>query len=189
MDAVWVSRTAAKTWWRRFSGGLRRRVEIAKALLHRPQVLLMDEASTGLDPAARRELSRHVEELRDAGRRHHSAHHAYFGRSRPLRPSYFCCTRDASWPRAAPAELRARIGGDVVVLQSRLTRSRWPDQIAQRFARAAPPRSMARCAWRSPTAIALLPRWWRRFPAPSNSVGLHKPSLGGCLRERDRSGN
>src|SRR5580704_8242138 len=47
------------------SGGLRRRVEIAKALLHRPQVLLMDEASTGLDPAARRDLSRHVEELRE----------------------------------------------------------------------------------------------------------------------------
>ena len=46
------------------SGGLRRRVEIAKALLHRPQVLLMDEASTGLDPAARRDLSRHVESLR-----------------------------------------------------------------------------------------------------------------------------
>jgi ABC-2 type transport system ATP-binding protein len=43
------------------SGGLRRRVEIAKALLHKPQVLLMDEASTGLDPAARRDLSRHVE--------------------------------------------------------------------------------------------------------------------------------
>ena len=36
------------------SGGLRRRVEIAKALLHRPPVLLTDEASTGLDPAARR---------------------------------------------------------------------------------------------------------------------------------------
>ena len=47
------------------SGGLRRRVEIAKALLHKPQVLLMDEASTGLDPAARRELSHHIESLRD----------------------------------------------------------------------------------------------------------------------------
>ena len=46
------------------SGGLRRRVEIAKALLHRPQVLLMDEASTGLDPAARRDLSNYVEALR-----------------------------------------------------------------------------------------------------------------------------
>ncbi|HXA50306.1 MAG TPA: ABC transporter ATP-binding protein, partial [Candidatus Acidoferrum sp.] len=48
----------------KLSGGLKRRVEIAKALLHRPQVLLMDEASTGLDPAARREVSRHVDELR-----------------------------------------------------------------------------------------------------------------------------
>lgn len=38
------------------SGGLRRRVEVCKALLHRPRLLLLDEASTGLDPAARREL-------------------------------------------------------------------------------------------------------------------------------------
>ena len=47
------------------SGGLRRRVEIAKGLLHAPQVLLMDEASTGLDPGARRELWQYVQELRD----------------------------------------------------------------------------------------------------------------------------
>jgi len=46
------------------SGGLKRRVEIAKGLLHRPVVLLMDEASTGLDPGARRELWQYVEELR-----------------------------------------------------------------------------------------------------------------------------
>src|ERR1035438_4235079 len=42
------------------SGGLKRRVEIAKGLLHRPVVLLMDEASTGLDPGARRELWQYV---------------------------------------------------------------------------------------------------------------------------------
>ncbi|MFK7740730.1 MAG: ATP-binding cassette domain-containing protein [Planctomycetota bacterium] len=38
------------------SGGLRRRVEIAKCLLAKPDVVLLDEASTGLDPAARREM-------------------------------------------------------------------------------------------------------------------------------------
>jgi ABC-2 type transport system ATP-binding protein len=46
------------------SGGLRRRVELAQALLHRPRVLLMDEPSTGLDPAARSDLWNYLRQLR-----------------------------------------------------------------------------------------------------------------------------
>ena len=47
------------------SGGLKRRVEIAKSLLHAPSLLLLDEPSTGLDPGARRVLWSLLQELRD----------------------------------------------------------------------------------------------------------------------------
>lgn len=46
------------------SGGLARRVEIAKALLSRPAVLVMDEPSAGLDPTARRDLMEQLQRLR-----------------------------------------------------------------------------------------------------------------------------
>lgn len=52
---------------RTLSGGNRRKVELARALLHRPAVLLMDEATVGLDPASRRQLLDEVLALRDQG--------------------------------------------------------------------------------------------------------------------------
>ena len=52
---------------RELSGGNRRKVELARALVHEPAVLLMDEATVGLDPASRRQLLDEVLRLRGRG--------------------------------------------------------------------------------------------------------------------------
>ncbi len=49
------------------SGGLKRRVELAKGMLHRPRLLLLDEPSTGLDPSARLNLFGAVRRMADDG--------------------------------------------------------------------------------------------------------------------------
>ena len=48
----------------RLSGGQRRRVDIARALIHKPEILILDEPTTGLDPQTRRILWNVISELR-----------------------------------------------------------------------------------------------------------------------------
>ena len=50
-----------------YSGGMRRRVDLACALIARPEVLILDEPTTGLDPTSRRGLWHMIEELVDGG--------------------------------------------------------------------------------------------------------------------------
>jgi ABC-2 type transport system ATP-binding protein len=54
---------AANRQVRTYSGGMARRLDIAMGLLNRPQVLFLDEPTTGLDPEARAQMWRYIEEL------------------------------------------------------------------------------------------------------------------------------
>jgi ABC-2 type transport system ATP-binding protein len=100
-----------------FSGGMRRRVEVAKGLLHDPRILLLDEPSTGLDPAARIDLWRQLRKInQENGVTVLVTTHLMEEADR--------CSRLAIMERGrllacdSPAALKDRIGGDVITIAS-----------------------------------------------------------------------
>ena len=101
----------------KLSGGLRQRTELAKSLLHQPQLLLLDEPSTGVDPGVRLDFWRYLEKMRaEQGSTVLLTTH--------LLEEADKCDRLAILDRGriiatgTPAELKSRIGGDIVSLGS-----------------------------------------------------------------------
>jgi ABC-2 type transport system ATP-binding protein len=102
----------------KFSGGMQRRIELAKGLLHHPKVLLLDEPTTGLDPGARRDLWQYLAILRDQER-------VSVIVTTHLMEEAERCDRLAILNEGrlvalgTPEELTREIGGDVVLLEAR----------------------------------------------------------------------
>jgi ABC-2 type transport system ATP-binding protein len=156
------------------SGGLARRVEIAKGLLHDPRVLLLDEPSTGLDPGARLDLWRYLHLLRDeAGVTVLVTTHLMEEAER--------CDRLAILDRGrlvalgSPAELRDSIGGDCLTISTAN-----PEDLARRIAArfAVTPRLIGpQLRIESDCGHQLLGRLVDAFGSEISSIAMGKPTL------------
>ncbi len=157
-----------------FSGGMQRRLELAKGLLHGPRVLLLDEPTTGLDPGARIDVWQYLKILRDE-------EHVTVLVTTHLMEEAERCDRLAILNEGklvalgTPAELKQEIGGDVIVLETENPES-LADRIRERFTTDAQVideqvRIEKRNGHRFVTDLV------EGFPGEINAVSISKPSL------------
>jgi ABC-2 type transport system ATP-binding protein len=156
------------------SGGLRRRVEIAKTLLHDPRLLLLDEPSTGLDPGARRDLWATLETLRAAGVTVLLTTHFMEEGDRCDR--LVLLDRGSIVAEGAPAALKEEIGGDVVTLTGPDPETLARD-LAERFPSLAPQVREGAVRLELERAHELVARLAEAFPGRIASVTVARPTL------------
>ncbi len=96
-----------------FSGGMKKRLDVATALVHRPPIVFLDEPTTGLDPKARNRLWEYFRRINDEGT-------TVFLTTQYLEEADQLCDRIAVIldgeivVEGGPEELKSRVGGDVL---------------------------------------------------------------------------
>jgi ABC-2 type transport system ATP-binding protein len=156
------------------SGGLQRRVELAKALMTRPRLLILDEPSTGLDPGARHDLWRYLVQLREEdGTTVILTTHLMDEAERSDRIAILHAGHRIAL--GTPDELRSRIGGDVISI-----RTHDPDALAERVDRIAGARAIRlgdTLRLESSAGHALMGRLLDELSADIDGISLSKPTL------------
>ena len=158
-----------------FSGGMQRRLELAKGLLHRPQVLLLDEPTTGLDPGARRDLWQYLQLLRDQ-------EGVSIIVTTHLMEEAEKCDRLAILSHGnlvglgTPAQLKSEIGGDVILLDAR-DPQKLAKAIAARFSVEAAVLDDGRIRIEREAGHRFITDVVEAFPGEIDSVTVSKPTL------------
>jgi len=157
-----------------YSGGMKRRLEIARGMLHQPQILFLDEPTLGLDPQTRQTIWTHVKELRD------SKGVTIFMTTHYMDEAEYCdriavIDRGQIVALGTPDELKAMVGGDVVTITSSQ-----PDAAAREIEAmlgVTPSRENGTLRMEVPDGKAFVPRLVRELKAPVDTVSMRRPSL------------
>lgn len=156
------------------SGGLKRRVEIAKGLLHEPRILLLDEPSTGLDPGARHDLWIYLRKLRD------ESGVTILVTTHLMEEAEHCdrlgiLDRGKLVIEGTPDELRATVGGDTLMVSGNDLEA-LAGQISQQFG-VKPLLIDGKLRIEHPRGHELLRDLIATFPNDIRAVTFGKPSL------------
>jgi len=158
----------------KLSGGLRRRVELANGMLHRPRLLLLDEPSTGLDPGARSDVWHYLRQVRDETG-------VTVALTTHLLDEAQAADRIAIMHRGqlaaldTPAALQAAVGGDAVTIRTTAADS-LASEIARRFDIAAKVVDGS-VRLELPSGHEWIPKLVEAFPDRVDSITLGKPTL------------
>ncbi|HEX3219515.1 MAG TPA: ATP-binding cassette domain-containing protein [Candidatus Limnocylindria bacterium] len=157
-----------------FSGGMKRRLEIARGMLHTPEVLFLDEPTIGLDPQTRRHIWAYLRKLR------HEAGVTLFMTTHYMDEAEECdriAIVDGGKIVAlgTPAELKAMVGGDVVTIATADNRVAAEEMKATFGLEPAVANGSLRVEVKD--AAAFIPQLLRELSQPVTSVASHQPSL------------
>ena len=157
-----------------FSGGMKRRLEIARGMLHQPQILFLDEPTLGLDPQTRQSIWVHLNELRSR------KGVTIFMTTHYMDEAEYCARiaiidHGKIVAQGTPEELKGMVGGDVVTI----TTSR-PDEAAaeiEKLLKVKPLRDNGSLRMEVRDGKAFVPRLARGLTSPLDTVTLRRPSL------------
>jgi len=156
------------------SGGLKRRLEIIRGLLHGPELLILDEPTTGLDPLVRREVWDYLKQLR-------ANENLTCLVTTHLLEEADACDRIALLDRGkivafdSPSALKSSLGGDIISMRARAP-VQLRDDIAARFGLEASVVEQEVRIERS-SGHEFIPQLISAFPTQIESVTLGKPTL------------
>tara|TARA_B100001750_G_scaffold248350_1_gene278643 strand:+ start:1644 stop:2624 length:981 start_codon:yes stop_codon:yes gene_type:complete len=176
---------------RNYSGGMRRRLEIARGLLHLPKVLFLDEPTLGLDPQTRRTIWEHINEIRQKDKITIFMTTHYMDEAEQ-------CNRIAIIDHGkiialdTPKQLKVALGGDTI----QITTDNVTEAIKElKSLNLIPKINANNITFTVPNGNEFLPKFVHEFKQKIISIGLRTPTLddvfisltGKAIREENRS--
>jgi ABC-2 type transport system ATP-binding protein len=159
---------------RTFSGGMKRRLEIARGILHHPRVLFLDEPTLGLDPQTREHVWEYILELQ-------RAHEITVFMTTHYMEEAEHCDRIAIIDQGkivaldTPDALKRMVGVDIITLQTEDS-ERAAREIRERYG-LEPQRDDTRIRLEVEAGAEFIPRLVRELGVNVKSVDLHRPTL------------